>query len=304
VKAILTDGEELSVNLAVSPGKDDISLDLTFKAKKGSPLAKDIETVGHAKSTFGGLGKGGALQVTVAAALPDDLKKMIGPVIDDGIKEAVAKEKDEAKAKLAKQALEAIAPTLKAGELDLGAALAGPDKDGKYTGIGGLKVKDAKKVEDAVREAVKSMPANEREKVQMDAAGVRSFKAHKILFDEKDEDAKKLFGTSGAYVVFTDDAVLVALGPDALKALEAATDLKPQSAPLLSATASVAKMAGLDTKEKNATKVAAEVWGKDPAGKDAIAATVEMGEAVRLKLTMKGKIIEFAAKTQKAGEGK
>jgi hypothetical protein len=304
VKAILTDGEELSANIALNAGKDDISLDVSFKAKKGSPLAKDIETVGHARSMFGGLGKTGALQAAVAASLPDDLKKMLGPVIDDAIKEAVAKEKDEAKAKLAKQALEAIAPTLKAGELDAGVALTGPDRDGMYTAVGGLKVKDPKRIEDAAREAVKSMPAQDRAKVQLDAASVGSFKAHKILFDEKDEDTKKLFGTSGVYVLFTDNAVLVALGPDALKALQAATDLKPESAPLLSATASVARLASLDAKDKTAGKVAAEVWGKDPAGKDTVAATVEMGDAVRVKVTVKGKIIEFGTKAQKANESK
>ncbi|MFL5339718.1 MAG: hypothetical protein ACJ8F7_06075 [Gemmataceae bacterium] len=299
LKAVLNDGEELSLKFGLNQKKDDVTIDLSFKAKKGTPLAKDIETVGKSSRLFANLGRGAALQVALGATLPEDVRKALEPLVDNAIKEELEKEKDQAKAKAQKAILEALAPTVKAGDLDLGVALTGPDADGHFTGVFGIKVKDAKTVEEAFRQVLAGVPAKDREKVQLDSTTIGDVKVHKVLFDEKDEGAKKVFGTSGVYIAFRDDALLVTLGPDALKALKGAVELKAAAGPVANVTAAVGKLAGMDTGDKNAQKAAKEIFGNAPAGSDTIALTVEMGDSAKLKLTVKGKIVELIAKSQK-----
>ena len=273
-KAILTDGEALSLKLGLNAKKDDLSVDLSFKAKTGSALAKEIESVGKSTSLFANLGQGAALQVALAASLPEELKKSLGPIVDDMIKEGVEKEKDAEKAKDAKLFGEALAPTLKAGELDAGVALRGPDSSGHYTLVAGLKLKDAKHLESALRTSIAAKDTKEREKVQFDAATIGDVKVHKLLID--DENSKKVFGAWAPYVAFKDDAMLVAVGPDALKALKDAVALQPAAGPVVNVNVAFAKVAGLapDPKMQKAIK---EVFGETPTG-DNIALTVEMGE--------------------------
>ncbi len=295
---VLTDGESLSLKAGVDAKKDEISLDLSFKAKKGTPLAKEIAEAGKAEAMFAGLGKDTALKLAVAATIPEEARKALAPVIDDAIKEAVEKEKDPAKAKAGKQVLEAIAPTIKAGELDLGLAVTGPDSGGHYTGVFGLKIKDGKKLEDTLRTLLADLPAKDREKIQLDAATVGDMKVHKILFDEKDAEAKRLFGASGAYVGFKPDAMLVAIGPDAMKALKDAVTLKPAQGPTVNLNVAVGRIMGMNP-DKKAQTAAKEVFGKAPPGSDTVSVTFNTDDGIKLKLSVKGKILEFGAKTQK-----
>src|SRR5205823_421050 len=130
-------------------------------------LAKEIESVSKSTSLFANLGKGAAMQVALAASLPEEVRKALEPLVDNAIKEEVEKEKDPAKAKAQKAILEALAPTVKAGDLDLGLALNGPDAEGRYTGLFGIKVKDAKTVEETFRQVLAGVPAKDREKVQL-----------------------------------------------------------------------------------------------------------------------------------------
>src|SRR5205823_24272 len=131
---------------------DDITIDASFKAKAGSQLAKDMESAGKGESLFGGLAtKDDAISGNITVTLPDEVKKALAPAIDDLIKEGLEQEKDQIKKALAKAALEKISPTLKAGEIDGGVSIRGPDKDGHYTFVGGLRVKDGKGIETFLR---------------------------------------------------------------------------------------------------------------------------------------------------------
>jgi hypothetical protein len=301
IKSLLTDGEEATIKLGVDQKKEDISADFSFKAKKGSQLAKDMASVGKASNLFSALtGDNTALRVVSAIALPAEVRKVLGPAIDDAIKDAIAKETDPNKAKLMKATFDAFAPTLKAGELDAGVAVVGPDKDGHMTIIGGAKVVKGKGIEDVVREIYKEVPENERKNIVLDATKVGDVNVHKIVIPETDENAKKLLGESSAYVAIRDDMVLVAAGPDALKAIKdmLAAPAKSSSA-LLKVDLAVARAAQLDTKDPNAAKVARDVFGKDPKGSDAVSVTVEMGESLKVSFNAKAKIITLGAKAQK-----
>jgi len=299
VKMILTDGEALSLKTGVNSKTDDITFDLSFKAKSGTPLAKEIASAGKSEAMFAGVGgKNAAIKFSIAAMLPEEMRANLGQIVDQGIKEALEKEKDPAKAKVAKQLLEAIAPTLKAGDLDLGLAVTGPDADSKYTGVFGLKIKDGEKLEKTLRSVIADMPAKDREKVQLDAATVGDMKLHKMLFDDKDEDAKRVFGASGVYVGFKDDAMFVALGPDAMKALKEAVALKPAHGPMVNLNVLASRVAGMNP-DKKAAAAAKDVFSKAAPGSDTISVTVDNSYGIKLKVLVKGKLIELGTKVQK-----
>src|SRR5262249_25071977 len=159
----LTDGEELNIKLGVDQKKEDLSAELSFKAKKGSALAKDMDSVARASSQFAALtGDNTALRIVGALTLPEEVRKLLGPAIDEAIKDAIAKETDPNKIKLMKMAFDAISPTLKAGEIDAGAAVIGPDKDGHFTIIGGAKVVKGTKMDEAIREIHQQLPEGEK----------------------------------------------------------------------------------------------------------------------------------------------
>src|SRR5262249_28946604 len=93
MKSIINDGDTVSLRVGVNPKKDDIPGDLSFTAKKGSPLDKQLSAAGKAKTLFAGLASdNAAVRFTAAAALPEELKKMLGPLVDDAISDALKKE--------------------------------------------------------------------------------------------------------------------------------------------------------------------------------------------------------------------
>jgi hypothetical protein len=304
LKAVLTDGEDLNLKIGIDTKKDDVTFDLSFKAKAGTQLAKDMEAAGKSKTLFAGLAsKDDAVTVNGTVVFPEEIKKSLAPALEAAIKDAIAKEKDQVKQALMKKAAEAVMPTLKAGEIDGGLSLRGPNKDGHYTAVGGMKLKDGKGIESFLRDLVKNMPEKDKEKITIDAASAGDVKIHKVTVDNMGEQETQIFGSNAVYFAIRDDAILVSLGADGLAAIKEAVDLKPgDSKAVLSVVVATARAAGLDVKEKKAAKVAKDVFGSDPKGSDTITVTLEMAQTARLKVNVKGKVIAFGAKTAEANK--
>ena len=70
---------------------------------------------------------------------------------------------------------------------------------------------------------------------------------------------------------------------------------KPSSA-LLKADVAVGRAAALNPADPKAAKVAQQAFGKDAKGSDAVTVTVEMGDAVKVSVNAKAKIVAFIAK--------
>src|SRR5207245_10830426 len=107
---------------------------------------KSVDELGRSRSLVGALVKrDAALNVLVHLALPENVRQVLGPVVDEEIRKDVEKEKDAAKRALAQQFLEAIKPSLKAGELDALFQLNGPTSDKTYDVLVGAKIKEGAK---------------------------------------------------------------------------------------------------------------------------------------------------------------
>ena len=121
-------------------------------------------------------------------------------VMADALKKVNEPEKEHIE-----RALKALAPTLKAGELDVAAALFGPDAKGRHTVLAALGVKDGKEIEKLAkdfavvrRRARRRSPSTSRRSAT--SACTRSMLSH------VPEEVEKIFGTKTVWLAISDDA--------------------------------------------------------------------------------------------------
>jgi hypothetical protein len=274
--------------------KHDLVLELSLAGKPSSKLASSIAELGQAKSLFGGLlAKNAAVNGVLHVAVPDDLKESIGAAIDEGFKEALANEKDATKRAQLEKALKVMGPTLKSGELDAGVSMRGPSKDGQYTIVGGIKIKDGAGIDKAIREAIKDIPAKEREQIKFDAESQGSVKIHRVDAQKSyDPEAKRLFGENPIYVALRDDAALIAVGPEGLAALKEAITAAPKAAPPVLVEVSLAQLATAMAKDqKHAPAAAQKAFAEKDS--DKVTLTVSGGKALTIRFAMKSAVIKF-----------
>jgi hypothetical protein len=307
LKSFLHDARALEYRLAIDRQADEISSDLSLTAKPASALAKQIMELGQRTSPYGGF-RNLSLQVLVNLAVPQDLREPLAAVVDEGFQKSLEKEQDPAKKEVGHKVFEVLGPIVKAGRLDFFTGLRGPDAAGKYTAAAALQVPDGKAVDRLVRELVPQIPPKERALITLDAETIAGVKVHKLdLSTHLSPDGKRVFGASAEVMVaFTGNSVVAGIGSSpgaAVKALVEATS--PKVAPPFALDASVARLAVLD-KDKGAlaAKVAAEVFGPGEfQGKDRLQFSVEGGSALRVRFSLKGEAIKFAARVQEGVRG-
>src|SRR5262249_50818898 len=149
-------------------------------------------------------------------------RKALEPVIDEGIRTALAKEKDEGRRRQAEAFLKALTPTLKSGEIDAAVSLRGPQND-HYGVIIGVKLKEGDRLDQTLRDLLRDLPPNDRAKIKFDAETAGGVKVHRIDVQQSlDAKARQAVGDNPLYVAFRPDAVFVALGEGGLSALKQA----------------------------------------------------------------------------------
>ena len=295
IKSILFDGKEVTLRLDVDPKKDEIALALELTAKDGTDLARDIADFKTKKSVaLGGTAvKNAALLLSLNASLPTSVKKLIGPAIDDLVKQGLDMAGDF------KEHLEpvvkAIVPTLKAGDLDIGIAVVGPNADNHLSGVLIGKVVEGKKIETAVKDLVEKIPEPIKSAFQIDADKEGEHKIHVLkIKDQLDDNIRKVIGESDVYIAFRNDALIVSFGPSGKSLIKDALKSAPASGPLFKAEVSASRIAALIAADnpKATEKAVKEVFGKNPKD-DTISLTVEGGQSLTLKAAIKGKVIQF-----------
>ena len=109
-----------------------------------------------------------------------------------------------------------------------------------------------------------------------------------------DSEAKAIFGENPkAYLAIRPDAILVTIGGNSLSALKEAVALAPKAGKTFSFEMSMARIAPFLEKENpGATKFAEEAFGKSKEG-DKVRITIEGGDKVKLRASMKAQIVKF-----------
>jgi hypothetical protein len=295
IKSILSDGKEITLKLDVDPKKDDISLALELTAKDGSELAKDIADFKTRKSVaFGALSmKNTALLLTLNASLPTSVKKVFGPAVDDLVKQGLDMAGDFKEH--VEPLVKALVPTLKAGDLDIGVAVVGPNADKHLSGVLVAKVVEGKKIDAAIKDLVEKIPEPIKSAIDLNADSEGAYKIHVVkIKDQLDENIKKIIGETDVYVAFRDDALMVSFGPSGKSLIKEALKSQPAAGPIFKAEVSASKIAALVAADrpKAAEKALAETFGKIPGG-DTISLTVEGGTSLTVKVAIKGKVIQM-----------
>lgn len=296
-KGVFDDGKDLSVKLFVDPQTDELSAEFSLSARSGSPTAKNIVALGQRTSRPAGIvaSAGAAARGNVKIAITEGMKKDYAALIDEALADAV-KQAPADQRELAKQAIAAIAPSLKAGELDAAGALIGPDAKGRYAAIGAVAVKEGKGVEKLLKDLVGQFGAFVEQAVEFkfDVEKVGDFTLHQIVVKADDEKLEKLFGTKTVWLATSDSTFAVSVEPDGAL-LKQGLKAKAVPVPVLSGEVAVAKLLQLaqpDLKPDELKALLKDAFGDgSTTGKDTIAFSVEGGAALTLKAKIKGKAV-------------
>jgi hypothetical protein len=296
-KSVVTDGEELGVRLRVEPKTDDLSAAWTLSAKAGSPLAKWIHDQGEQRSTAAVVtgGKGGLLSVAAKLVLPIDARLQLDPIIDEFVKETLAKAKPTERG-IAKLVADAVVPTLKAGQLDAGLKITGPDAAGHLTLVSALRVAEGKGLEKLLKQFAPFIPEQEA-KFTFDVKKIGRLSVHKVALPKP--ELKAVFGTDTIWLGISDDLLVLSIEPDG-KALEAAVAARPEEGATLrgplTVEVSAAQLVPLTEKQLKPARIkelSREAFPGGAAGKDAVRLTIEGGKALTLRLHAKGKALKL-----------
>jgi hypothetical protein len=295
-KSLLEDAKELQLRVFVDEKTDDLSGELTLTAKAGSTLAKNFTGLGGRKSLPAGIvgtTKDAVARFTATAGVPEGVKKDLGKVVDAAIVE-ILKDVPEEQKPVAERALKTLAPTLKAGELDVAVALTGPDAKGHHTLLGAVGVKGGADIEKLVKDFAKDFGPflGDAVKFDFDVEKVGAFALHSVTVNTMPDDAEKLFGTKKVWLATSNDHIAFSVEPDGT-ALKAGLKAAPAAAPVLALDVAFARLlpiVGKDLKPDEVKALLKDTFGTDsPAGRDTLSVTVTGGDALVVKGKMKGK---------------
>lgn len=300
LKTLLDDAKELQVRVFIDEKADELSGEITLTSKSGSTLAKNITNLSSKTSlpaAIVGTGKDAVGRFAAKAGLPDSVKKDLGKVVDAAFTEILKDVPEEQKA-VVERILKTIAPTLKAGELDVAVALNGPDSKGHHTLLAALGVKNGKDMEKLLKDLVKDFGPllGDAAKFEFDVETVGAFKLHTITINALPPEAEKLFGTKKVWLATSDDHIAMSIEPDGT-ALKAGLKAKPVAGSVLSVEVAFAKLVplvGKDLKPDEVKAMLKDAFGDgSPVGKDTLSITITGGDQLTVKGKLKGKGIRL-----------
>jgi len=296
-KMLVDDGKALTLRVFADPKADEFTAEVVVTAKDGTTLAKNFAGLSGKTSLPAGIVATDAAAVKggAKAALTDDLRKRLDPVIDKLIDDLVKQAKGTDQV-AARRVLDTLAPTLKAGELDFAAALAGPDAKGRHALLVAAAVKDGQAIAKLAKDFAPF--AGDNAEFTFDVEKVGAFALHKIVVKNDDAEFERVFGTKTIWLATSDATVALSIEP-AGALLKAGLKAKPAPVAVFSTEVALAKALPLFNKELKPDEVKAllkDAFGAAPAGKDTIAVAVEGGSKLTTRVTVKGMTFRLAAK--------
>ena len=231
VKSILTDGEQLTVTVDADPKSDTLSTAVRLTAKPKTPLAANLASwadrtslaanVSVAKNPMGSFG----LIAKIPSGTREKLTKLIDILFDDLLAGA-----NEDLKPLATKLVDAIGPTLKSDDVQLGLLVAKPGKEKGIRLHVAVKTEKGNELENVLREFAPFLMGGEASvKFDVEKLGERSL--HEGRFTNSPfTDA---FGTEMAWIVTSNDLLAVGI-EDKPTELKGFLDGKTSKLPMLS----------------------------------------------------------------------
>lgn len=293
LKTFFEDAKELNARVFIDEKSDELSAEVTLTAKQGSTMAKTVMSFAGKPSLPAGiaLAKDPVIHATAQGGLTPELKAHFAKVIDEVSKQVIEKIDANAKA-VVRQALETLAPTLKAAEVDAAVSLNGPDAKGKYTLVLAGAVKQGKQIEKLLKEL--ALSAGGVADFDFDVEKIGDFTLHKITLADGPAELQMMFGTRTFWLAISDSHVALSIEPDGT-AIRAGLKSKAVVSPILSLNVSVAKLLPIIAKDLKPDEVKAalhDAFGDgSSAGKDTVSITLTSGDQLTLKVKVKGKAV-------------
>jgi hypothetical protein len=295
LKSLFNHGGETALHLHLDREGGDMALTLRVAGKPDSSLAHTIRDLGQVKSLTAALPRPhSAFMGELNVSLPEKLRKLLEPVLQEGEKHALDHAKDAGQRHVLNTVLPSIMPTLKAAEIDTAFDLQGPDADGLYQLIAGLKVKDGAQLEKTFRKTF----AQDAKLVKLDVAKVGSVAIHRVTPERVDAGTRRAFGTNPLYVAFRADAVFLAMGDKGLDAIKQAAAIEPANGKVMELQVAIARLAPLSD-DKKAVEIARAVF-RERKDDDRLHVTLEGGKALTLRLSVKAKLLDYINRIEKA----
>jgi hypothetical protein len=307
VKSVLTDGTTVMLKLDVDRQNHDLSLSFSFAGKDGSPLAKELLSLGKAKSLGAALiGGDSALSGFLHSSLPQNIRKALGPLVDEGVKKGLDK-LDAGARELLTPLADTLKPSAKEGKLDLSLSFRGPATNGKFNMLGSIHVKDGAAIEKALRKVLEKLPGEAKNPIKLDVDKADSVNIHRMDLDPNQitDRAKEFFGETALFFAVRNDAVIVAAGEKALDVIKEAVTAKPKTGHLAEVEVSLNRLAKVMAAQNKAAPEAAKKAFKEE-GSDKVRLSISSGSKIEVKLNVKSAVITFAAlldKAKKEAEG-
>jgi len=291
LKTLLDDAKELSIRVLVDSKADELSAQLVLKPKTGTPLAGYIASLTNKTSLSAGIvsAKEAVGHGSVKIAMPPDLKASFGKVVDQAIA-GVTKKANGAEKEAIERALNTFAPTLKAAELDLAAALIGPDSKGRHTFLGALAVKNGKEIEKLAKDFAPF--AGAQAEFTFDIEKIGDFSLHKVVLSQVPDEVEKIFGTKIVWLAISDSHIVVSMESEGTT-IRAGLNAKVVPVPVLSVSVSLARLLPLVARDLKPDEVKAllkDAFGeREAAGKENVRVEVTGGEQLTATAKVKGK---------------
>jgi hypothetical protein len=247
-KQLSDEGRELAIRADLNPKTVTLDLEIAVDGKPKSNLADAIAAYKPSENRFASL-------VTLDAAayvvmkfplFAEELRrgfaemsKEIGKSIFYEEENGAPKEGGNGGPKEGRELVEtffdALASTIKSGNMDLVATFNGPSKEGTYQAVGAIQFQNTKVVEKKFIAAMKIAPQRVQKIIKWEAEKIGDAVVHEIDFTEVlDDTTKKVFGkTPKLNFSFAEEGVFAAFGSDNLPALKSALSAKRGRQPAL-----------------------------------------------------------------------
>jgi hypothetical protein len=286
--AVLTDGKGFRLGLSIDPTAGTFGVAANLTAVAGSPLAAELKRLGEQTGVSGGLPTGdAAVSGGVRLTLPAASKASLGPVVDEVIAEFLKGQKENERP-AAKLMVEALVPTLKSGDYELGGALI--ERGSKAGLVLAAKVADGKKIEATVKQFAPFLP-EEKAKFAFDQKTVSGLTLHSVTV--ADEQLDKVFGTRSIWLGTGESRLVAGIEPDGKLAASAAEAFQG-GVPVAKLQASVAKLVGMFETEIPKDRVKELIREAKAGDKPDATLTLTGGDSLNLAIALGGPAVKLA----------
>jgi hypothetical protein len=205
---------EITLRVALDQAAHQVAVELAVVPRAGRPLANMANHVGEARSRFSGLTRKAPVGVFlhIPAAKGGELMPDLEP-FSRAARDLVGSRNRE----LVSKFMQVLIPTIATDGLDCFVTVTPSGPKFEPTVLGGLKVRNGRKLDHLVRDTYRDLSTNEKREVTVEwnHDGHAGARIHRVRFAGGDQDV---------FVAIRDDVVFVSTGPAALPILHQALD--------------------------------------------------------------------------------